>query len=200
MTRDEEIQIVHGGKKHLVLLGAGASLAATLRNPEKGKTKLPLMNNIIEVVGLQNVVNQLPEELKSLQENFEKFYSVLCSYESIIDEREYIEEKIYEYFEKMDLPDEPTIYDYLILSLRHDKDVIATFNWDPFLYKAYLRNSKFTPPPGILFLHGNVSIGYNSFNKTTGPSGWTCKQTLKDFSPKNSCILLKRKTIIRRNI
>lgn len=183
MTREEEIEIVHGSKGHVVLLGAGASLASTLRNPEKGKKKLPLMNNIIEVVGLQNVVSQLPQELKALQENFEQFYSSLCKYESIIDEREYIEEKIYQYFETMDLPDEPTIYDYLILSLRHDKDVIATFNWDPFLYKAYLRNGAFTPSPGILFLHGNVSIGYNSFNKTSGPAGWTCKHTLKDFVP-----------------
>jgi hypothetical protein len=183
MTTKEEIETVHGSGGHVVLLGAGATLASTLRNPEKGKKKLPLMNNIIEVVGLQNVVKHLPKELKKLQNDFEKFYSKLCSFEGIIDEREYIEEKIYQYFESMDLPDEPTIYDYLILSLRHHKDTIATFNWDPFLYKAYLRNGIFTPSPGILFLHGNVSIGYNSFNRSSGPAGWTCKNTFKDFVP-----------------
>jgi hypothetical protein len=183
VTRAEEIEIVHGGKKHIVLLGAGASLASTLRNPEKGKKKLPLMNNIIEVVGLQDVLKQLPHELNSLQGNFEKLYSKLCDYPEFTDERQFIEETIYQYFESMDLPDEPTIYDYLILSLRHQKDIIATFNWDPFLYKAYLRNGLFTPSPGILFLHGNVSIGYNSSNRTSGLAGWTCKKTYKDFEP-----------------
>lgn len=185
MTTQEEIEIVHGGKNHVVILGAGASLASTLNNPEKGKgkKKLPLMNNIIDIVGLNSVVNQLPKKYKKHSKDFEKLYSELSLSDSFIDERKYIEEQIYEYFESMELPEEPTIYDYLILALRHQKDVIATFNWDPFLYKAYLRNYNFTPPPGILFLHGNVSIGYDSISRISGPAGWKSKETLRLFEP-----------------
>lgn len=183
MTTQEEIDIVHGGKNHVVILGAGASFASTLRNPENGGKKLPLMSNIVEVVGLDNVVDQLPKKYQLLRNDFEKLFSELSLSGNFIDERSYIEEKIYEYFESMDLPEHPTIYDYLILSLRHNKDVIATFNWDPFLYKAYLRNAEFTPSPGILFLHGNVSIGYDSISKMSGPAGWTSKETLRLFEP-----------------
>ena len=66
-----------------------------------------------------------------------------------------IEEMIEEYFENLVMPDHPTIYDYLVLGLR-DKDVIATFNWDPFLYYAHKRNRGVAPLPEIRFLHGCV--------------------------------------------
>ncbi|MFO3150431.1 hypothetical protein SCR18_15830, partial [Legionella pneumophila serogroup 1] len=51
-----------------------------------------------------------------------------------------------------------TIYDQLLLSLR-EKDAIFTFNWDPFLFDAYKRNSDIVSLPQIFFLHGNVRIG-----------------------------------------
>lgn len=56
------------------------------------------------------------------------------------------------------MPDTPTLCDYLLLSLRN-KDYIATFNWDPFLAKAFMRNRGTASLPRILFLHGNVQIG-----------------------------------------
>jgi hypothetical protein len=183
MTTKEEIETVHGSGGHVVLLGAGASLAATLRNPEKNGKKLPLMNNIVEIVGLEDVINSLPNEIKEHKANFETLYSLLHELTGFDDERTLIEERVYKYFESMDLPDTPTIYDYLILSLRAHKDVIATFNWDPFLYKAYLRNYNFTLPPGVLFLHNNVAIGFDEENGHSGPAGWTSKETLKDFKP-----------------
>lgn len=183
MTTQEEIDIVHSGKKHAVILGAGASFASTLRNPEKGGKKLPLMSNIIDIVGLKSVVSQLPQKYQDLSGNFETFFSELALSNDFEDERIYIEEQIYKYFESMDLPEEPTIYDYLILALRYQKDVIATFNWDPFLYKAYLRNGKFTPSPSILFLHGNVSIGFDKITGMSGLAGWTSKETLRVFEP-----------------
>lgn len=183
MTKEEEIGIVHGVGNHVVLLGAGASLAATIRNPEKGGKQLPLMNNLVDIVGLNKVVDELPANLKTHKSDFEKLYSLLCEMPDFDDEKTYIEEKVYDYFESMDLPEAPTIYDYLVLSLRAYKDVIATFNWDPFLYKAYLRNYQFTHPPGILFLHNNVSIGFDEENGHSGPAGWTSKETLKKFKP-----------------
>ncbi|MHA1748548.1 MAG: hypothetical protein ACTSXN_02865 [Promethearchaeota archaeon] len=43
------------------------------------------------------------------------------------------------------MTESPTIYDYLILSLRK-KDVIATFNWDPLLVQAAWKNRNFDLP------------------------------------------------------
>ena len=183
MTKEEEIEIVHGKGTHVVLLGAGATYASTLKNPEKNGKTLPLMWNVIDIIGLNNVVKGLPKEYQSLKKDFEKFYSLLAKDNRFKLEREYIEKAIYKYFSELDLPDEPTIYDYLILSLRHKKDVIATFNWDPFLYKAYNRNRQFTESPGILFLHGCVSLGYDKINGNSGPAGWYSKATKKKFEP-----------------
>lgn len=183
MTKEEEIEIVHGKGTHVVILGAGATYASTLRNPEKNGKTLPLMWNVIDVVGLTNVVNDLPKEYQPHKEDFEKLYSLLAKDNKFKAEREHIEKVVYKYFEELELPDEPTIYDYLVLSLRHLKDIIATFNWDPFLYKAYLRNGEFTDSPGILFLHGCVSLGYDKSNGSSGPAGWFSKETKKEFVP-----------------
>jgi len=183
MTREEEIKRVHREGTHIVILGAGASIASTLRDKEKNNRKLPSMNNIIDVLNLNELIELLPDEYKALQNNFEKLYSKLFSDREYYDIRVQIENKIYDYFKKLELPDKPTIYDYLILSLRHRKDVIASFNWDPFLYQAYVRNSEFVEPPGILFLHGNVAIGYSKKDKQSGPAGWYSKKTEEYFKP-----------------
>ncbi|MFC2113302.1 hypothetical protein ACFLTA_08545, partial [Bacteroidota bacterium] len=110
-------------------------------------------------------------------------YSRLFEIEEYREERIEIEKRIYEYFKELEMPEEPTIYDYLILSLRHQKDVIATFNWDPFLYQAYIRNGTFTKTPGILFLHGTVALGYNKLDGTSGPAGWNSKRNNGYFEP-----------------
>lgn len=183
MTKEEEIKSVHGKGAHVVLLGAGATYASTLRNPEKNGKKLPLMWNVVDVVGLNNIVNGLPKEYQQFREDFEKLYSLLAKDNKFKHERENIEKKVYQYFSELELPNSPTIYDYLVLALRHRKDIIATFNWDPFLYKAYIRNGEFTKSPGILFLHGCVSLGYDKSNGSSGPTGWFSKETRKKFEP-----------------
>lgn len=183
MTTQDEIDKVHGQGTHVVILGAGASYASTLLTPEKNGKKLPLMKNIIDVVGLNDVLKNLPPDYQILKEDFEALYSKLAKSGMFLQEKYIIEEAVYNYFKELELPDEPTIYDYLVLSLRHDKDIIATFNWDPFLYKAYLRNAHIVESPGILFLHGCVSLGYDQSNGTSGPVGYTSKQTLQDFEP-----------------
>jgi hypothetical protein len=50
-----------------------------------------------------------------------------------------------ECFSSLELPDYPTVYDHLLLSLRR-KDAIFTFNWDPFLFDACARNPRFGLP------------------------------------------------------
>lgn len=183
MTTQEEIERVHGSGTHVVILGAGASYASTLKTPEKNGKSLPLMKNIVDIVGLTKVVDSLPKDFQKLKQDFEKLYSKISKTGKFEGEKKFIEQKVYEYFNDLELPDEPTIYDYLILSLRRDKDVIATFNWDPFLYKAYSRNGKFVKSPGILFLHGCVSLGYDSSNGSSGPAGWRSKETRQLFEP-----------------
>jgi len=182
MTREEEIKKVHAGGTHVVILGAGASIASTIRNPEKQGNILPSMDNIIEVVGLENFIKGLPSELKRYKGKFETFYSKLTKRTEFIDTRIAIEERIGNYFKQLELPECPTIYDYLIISLR-PKDVIATFNWDPFLYLSYNRIGSFTKTPGILFLHGNVAIGYSEEDDCAGPAGWCSKSTGSHFNP-----------------
>ncbi|ODM52281.1 hypothetical protein BFF93_15355 [Elizabethkingia meningoseptica] len=183
MTTQDEIEKVHGSGTHVLLLGAGASFASTLKNPEKNEKKLPLMWNIVDIVGLNGIVDHLPDDYKALKQDFEKLYSKISNEGRFPDEKEVIELEVYKYFEQLDLPNEPTIYDYMILALRSRKDVIATFNWDPFLYKAYVRNGKFTKSPGILFLHGCVSLGFDKSNGTIGPAGMYSKKTEQLFEP-----------------
>lgn len=69
-----------------------------------------------------------------------------------------IEARVHDYFAEMRLPARPTVYDHLLLALR-EKDVVATFNWDPLLVHAFLRNrDSGVPLPQIRYLHGNVAV------------------------------------------
>ncbi len=179
-TKEDRINTVYGGGGHIVILGAGASVAATQRTSLKDNKQLPLMKNFIEVVGLTDIVANLPGHIKS--DNFENLYSNLY----LDDPKSYtikvIEKTVYDYFKNLKLPDEPTIYDYLVLSLR-PRDIIATFNWDPFLYQAWSRNHHIGDRPYIAFLHGNVAIGYSSIDKRWGPSEMYAKATRNYMSP-----------------
>ena len=80
----------------------------------------------------------------------------------------------------MRLPDELTLYDKIILCLRK-KDLIATFNWDPFLALAYRRNLHIKELPRIVFLHGNVAIGVCLEDKVKGDMGEKCPKCGKYF-------------------
>ena len=169
MTTEEGINQVFGRGGHVVILGAGASIASTSRNPEKGGKALPSMDNFIDVVDLSDILKSVPQEFKA--QNFETLYGNLHRVNPESEEIAEIEKRVRSYFESMKLPDQPTIYDYLILSLR-DRDLIATFNWEPFLFHAWNRNRKLTDNlPCISFLHGSVSIGYSDKIKRGGPSG-----------------------------
>ena len=181
LSKEDRIKTVFGGGGHVVILGAGASIASTLRNMEKNKKRLPSMENFIEVVGLQDIVDTIPDKLKA--ENFEILYSNLHDNNPESDEIKEIESRVREYFRDMELPDEPTIYDHLVLSLR-PRDLIATFNWDPFLYQAFVRNSDFTKDlPLMSFLHGCVSIGYSVEDKRCGPAGMYMRRDGGYFEP-----------------
>ena len=146
-------------RPHLVLLGAGASRAA-FPNGEKNGLKLPLMEDFVEtVMGLSDYLDKCGIDYKG--QNFEDLYSALYEDSQYDEIRGAIEELIYDYFVRMELPDEPTLYDHLVLSLT-GRDVIATFNWDPFVWQAMCRNCNRVGAenlPHSLYLHGNTAIG-----------------------------------------
>ncbi|NKB47152.1 MAG: hypothetical protein GKR77_05120 [Legionellales bacterium] len=147
---DEIIHEPRNCKPHVVLLGAGASRAAFPDGDAAGKA-LPVMNDLVDVIGLKLLLEQAGIESTG---NFEVIYSRLKNREL----KNKIENEIFDYFENLSLPSTATIYDQLLLSLR-EKDAIFTFNWDPFLFDAYSRNKDIASLPNIFFLHGNVRIG-----------------------------------------
>ncbi len=180
-TKEDRIKTVYGGGGHVVILGSGASIASTIRDPEPNGMQLPSMDNFIELVGLSDIIESLPKNLKT--KNFEQLYSNLHKDNSQSDEILEIESRVYDYFKDMKLPEnEATIYDYLVLSLR-PRDLIATFNWDPFLYQAFNRNGHIADMPHLAFLHGSVAIGYSKKDKRCGPAGWYLKATNNYFEP-----------------
>lgn len=151
-----QIQALSMNRPHVVVLGAGASCAAFPDGDKNGR-KLPLMWNIVDEVGLGPLLDSAG--IKEHREDFEKLFSTLATSGHHDQLLAIIEERVFEYFASMELPDEPTLYDHLVLSLR-EKDVIATFNWDPFLWQALNRNAHKCAMPRTLFLHGNTAIGY----------------------------------------
>ncbi len=134
-------------KPHVIILGAGASMAA-LPNGDKNGRKLSVMDNFFENLGYD--LNLDPDHNRNLEEIY------LSADQEL---RSIIEEVIEDHFRKLIIPDEPTIYDQLILGMR-PKDLIATFNWDTLLVQAFLRNKDGFDLPQIVFLHGNVGVYY----------------------------------------
>lgn len=169
---EKEIEQIQMGKPHVVILGAGASYAA-FPNGDKNGVKLPLMNNFVDILGLNELLSQMGLDFEA--DNFEKIYNQLHQNDAHREIREELENRIYAYFSDLEIFDEPTIYDHLLLSLR-GKDVVATFNWDPFLLQAYRRNAQQFKLPILLFLHGNVEVGYCEIDKVAGINGNRCSK------------------------
>lgn len=167
---EEEIKQIEMAEPHVVILGAGASYASFPEGDKNGR-KLPLMNNFVETLGIEDLISRTGLTFSS--SNFEDIYSEIHKRSELGDIREELENTVFDYFQKMELPDEPTIYDHLVLSLRN-KDFIATFNWDPFLVQAIRRNGVRFRLPRTLFLHGNVEVGYCPGGHMMGDNGTRC--------------------------
>lgn len=150
------IEKVNKNQIHVLLLGAGASKAA-MPNGDKNGTLVPLMNELSQISQIKSLID--PKELQSAESNFEAWYSKQVRNDKFNPKLEKLNDEIFNYFAKLKLPEEPTIYDYILLSLK-ENDVIGTFNWDPFLVQSYQRVNKITSKlPKIFFLHGTVSLG-----------------------------------------
>jgi len=176
-------------RPHVVILGAGASLQAFPTGEMKGN-KLPLMCNFVETVGLNLEFRKYGLDYEG--KNFEDIYSDLyqnSKYEELV---EVIKTKVWSYFSKLELPPNPTMYDHLVLSLR-DKDLIATFNWDPFLYYACWRNHEIAELPRVVYLHGNVAIGYCLTDMEAGLTNTKCTKCGRKYVPSQLLFPIKQK-------
>ncbi|MCH7547086.1 MAG: hypothetical protein IID30_11870 [Planctomycetes bacterium] len=155
-TRQDLIEAPMDLRPHIVLLGAGASRAACPTGDAGGRL-LPVMDDLIDVVGLQQLIDRVrPEGLQD--RNFEAFYGQMIADPKCASQVKEIERHIDSYLSSLSLPTHTTIYDQLLVSLR-PRDAVFTFNWDPFLFDAYQRNRYSVSLPEIFFLHGNVRIG-----------------------------------------
>lgn len=180
MSVQDEINKVGDGRPHVVVLGSGGSVAVLL-NGDKNGNMLPTMDNFVECLKLDKLLSKTNINYKD--KNFEDIYSLLSEDKKYDNLRGYLEQKVRDYFSSLELPDKPNLYDYLILSLRK-KDLICTFNWDPFLIQAYQRNVKFTDNiPNFLFLHGNVMTGYCPKHQTRGAINNKCSICKMWFTP-----------------
>lgn len=184
LVRNPKIQ-----RPHVVILGAGASVASCPKGDKNGRC-LPTMDNLVKVLGLESLLSKYGIEYAS--ENFEDLYSSLYSdarQSSLITE---IESRVHSYFSSLELPDTPTVYDHLLLSLRK-KDAIFTFNWDPFLFDAYARNRHFDLPE-IFFLHGNVRVAYCARHIHRWSAPWLkCAECDADLVPTRLLYPIKEK-------
>lgn len=162
---------------HVVIVGAGASIAAC--KVDKNGREVPLLKNIHNVLGLT-------DELKKYGFTDEEMSDFELLYSSIYDRKEYtsltryLEEEVRKYFKQLQIPDKPTYYDYLILSLT-EKDAIISFNWDPFLMQAYRRNLSVGNLPVLIFPHGNVGVGICDDCHTIGYADTLCTNCFREY-------------------
>jgi hypothetical protein len=114
------------------------------------------MANLVEVLGTKDLIAATGHDPSA---GFESLYSTLCADDPKSRVVQQIEQRVEDYFTELALPAYPTIYDFLLLSLR-EKDAIFTFNWDPFLVDAHARHVDSVPMPHIFHLHGNVRVAF----------------------------------------
>jgi len=182
VTVEQEIQQLSVKSPHVVILGAGASRAACPNGDNNGNV-VPLMADFLEVVPIRNILDRVDVVYKD--RNFEEVYSELAINANYAHARIDLERAIFDYFKRLQLPKPPNIYDHILMSLR-GKDVIATFNWDPFLIQSARRIAMEDQSiPLLLFLHGNVMVGFCPDDNLHGVRGNICSHCGEPLQPSN---------------
>lgn len=175
---------------HVVILGAGATIA-TIPNGDKNGIKSPAMNDFFKKTNMEHLLERF--HIETTSKNLEDIYSELYENIKYKDNLYILDDAIYNYFSKLVLPDEPTIYDMILLGLT-DKDLVATFNWDPLLIQAYIRCSSITSNlPKMAFLHGNVALGYCPNCLEYGTTDLRCPDCSKPFVKSKLLFPIKNK-------
>lgn len=173
------IEKVYDGRPHVVLLGAGASKQC-LPDGDANGLIVPLMNELDQIPSIQKVLYENDLRITA-NESFESFYSSQVKQHSTNPILKVINDEIYNYFNALKLPSNPTIYDYLLLSLRK-KDAIGTFNWDPLIIQAHQRVRRITDDlPEIFFLHGTVGLGMCNEHSIVNFIGGACPKCENDL-------------------
>lgn len=169
----------HAGKRltdpHVVIVGAGASIAAC--KTDKNGKRVPLLKNIHNILGFTDELKKYDFSDEQM-EDFEKLFSDINGKAEYRELQEKLEYDVCDYFSKLQIPEEPTLYDYLILSLT-EKDAVISFNWDPFLMQAYRRNINVGNLPELIFPHGNAGVGVCYDCKIKGYANCLCSRCLK---------------------
>lgn len=186
---EELVRDTSMGKPHVIILGAGASRQAFPEGDKNGK-KLPLMDDLVTTTGLDSILEK--QGIRYTNRNFEDIYSDLYGDSGYEYRSGIIESKVWEYFSQLELPRYPTLYDHLVLSLR-EKDLIATFNWDPLLYRACWRNHQKANLPHVVYLHGNVAVGFCRKDNTMGWIASKCSKCGNNFIPSKLLYPIKQK-------
>jgi len=101
-------------RPHLVILGAGASIAAYNDWGATGPV-LPSMNSLAKDLGLSDIIEK---HGFCSETNFEDLFSKICGLKEYSELISIIKRRIVVYFSDLKLPDMVTLYDKLILSLR----------------------------------------------------------------------------------
>ncbi|VFU09031.1 protein of unknown function [Methylocella tundrae] len=139
--------------------------------------KLPLMADFVDTLGLRQLLTGWGiDPDKNFEDIFSEIYDV-----GDRDRIDVLQSHVEEYFSGLEIGDEPTIYDHLLLSLRQ-KDFIATFNWDPLLLQAYQRSGYGLSLPRLIFLHGNVASGYCLKDQVVGNANSRCSRCGEPFT------------------
>lgn len=185
----EQIADTSFGGPHVVIVGAGASRAAFPDGDRNGK-RLPLMTDLVATLGLESLLEN--NGIAYTGRNFEEIFGELHEGGNHSDLLAKLEEEIWIYFDSLQLPDEPTLYDHLVCSLRA-KDLIVTFNWDPFLIQATERNHKQLSMPNLGFLHGNVAVGHCLKDKTIGHPRRQCGSCGEPYEKSQLLYPIKKK-------
>lgn len=172
---DNNLQQLYCKRPHVVIVGAGASRAVM-------GNQCPTMADAVDVIGLDSILKGV--ELETASRNIEAIYGELFNREKECEQvRQSLEIALHNYFSKVKLPDEITIYDLLLLSLTK-KDCVASFNWDSLLIQAYNRVTEITSNlPRLFFLHGNVGAGFCEPCKRFGPIQNYCPICGQPFTP-----------------
>jgi len=188
VSKEELAKKIMSDRPHVVILGAGASRATCPNGDVNGK-KLPLMSDLVDCLSLRPKLEKWGIDPN---QNFEDIFSKLFE-QNENEKTDELQKNIYDYFNLLKLPNEPTVYDHLVLSLR-ETDLIASFNWDPLLLQAYQRNSsKGIGLPRLAFLHGNVKVATCKEHNRVNYVGATCERCHKDLEPVNLLYPINKK-------
>jgi hypothetical protein len=152
------------------------------------------MDGLIKLLGLGPVLKK--GGVRNTRRNFECIYSELYEYDPNLPVLREVEDIIYAYFHGLRLPETPTLYDHLVISLR-PKDIIATFNWDPFLFDAWTRIRESIPVPEIVHLHGNVRLAYCPEHPTYGAHGMCCPECDRGLVPSRLLYPVAKKDYVK---